>query len=106
MTLVTGNFAEGFRFPHLPEDGATEEIFEKAINGKNGRKRCCHVVRVLIQRARILPHKEQECIQSLIKTAQECGTKNIIDALTCFGIKHPKTKNLCIKFISEVAFAS
>ena len=106
MTLVTGNFVDGFRYSHLPEDGATAEIFEKAINGKNGKKKSCHVVYALVMRILALPEKKQECIQFLITAAKECGTKNVICTLTNLGVKHPDTRELCCELATEVAFAS
>lgn len=92
--------------PVSPVDHATMEIFQNALTGKNGRKRYCNAVRVLAQRATIVPQANGDCIICLVEISKKWGARNVVSALADLGIKCPDAREFCQQAVKEVSFAS
>jgi len=90
--------------PQDIEDTETAKVFRKAIKGKNGRKRCCHAVKILVKRAEILPEKQEECVFFLVRITRECGVKSVIDAIARFAVNNPRKREFYAQLNSEVCF--
>jgi len=99
-------FTNGLGGAEFPQDTATAEVFNRALNGKNGKKRYAHAVKVLVRRAMLLPQKEDECAFFLAEIARECGFRRVVAVLADFGIKHPRSRELCQRLVAGVCDAS